>query len=334
MSMWAAAKFVLGSNPLLLMRLDRTLRELYRASFVSTAGAEGVLALLREGPKPLKEMHDALELAGCEAELGTWLDLGVGLGELAVDERGYRLRGTLSKQFALPHNDHNLAYLQARVEVLARPIREGPALLRERQRLPLSDEYGEMFARSSRMVEPLLMDVVDQVVPPSGACRMLEVGCGSGSYIRRACERNADLDVVGIDLTEEIVSFSRANLEEWGLADRVTVEVCDVRRYTVGEPFDLLTFYNLIYYFPEDERLDLLRHLHSLLKPGGRLALASLTPHRSPGIQTMDLWASMTEGCGPLPRPERLREQLQEAGFTEKEDREVIPSFRLFVARA
>jgi len=334
MSYWTAAKFVLGSNPMLLMRLDRTLRELYRASFVSTAGAEGVLALLRQGPRPLQEIHDALRLQGCESELATWLDLGVGLGELASDERGYRLAGTLSREFAKTHNDHNLAYLQARVEVLARPIREGPAMLREGRRLPLADEYGEMFARSSRMVEPLLNEVVDRVVPASGACRMLEVGCGSGTYIRRACERNPDLEVVGIDLTEEIVSFARSNLDEWGLADRATVHVRDVRRFSTDTPFDLLTFYNLIYYFPEEGRLELLRHLHGLLVPGGRLALASLTPDRSPGIQTMDLWSTMTEGCGPLPRSEQLQVQLEEAGFSELEHRDVIPNFALFLAKA
>jgi len=332
MSTWTAAKFVFGSNPLLLLRLDRTLKELYRASFLSTAGAEGVLALLRDGPRTAQEIHDELGLEDSVDELTAWLDMGVGVGELALDYSGYRLNGALSREFALPHNDQNLAYLQARVEVLARPIRETPALLREGRRLPLASEHGELFARSSRMVEPLLMDVVDRIVPTSGSCRMLEVGCGSGTYIRRACDRNPDLEVVGIELTEEIVSYARRNLAEWGLAGQTTVEVCDVRRFVSETGFDLVTLYNLIYYFPEDGRVDLLRHLRSLLNPGGRLVLTSLIPNATSSIQSMDLWATMTEGCGPLPRPEQLCEQLQEAGFSTVEEREVIPSFSLFVA--
>jgi SAM-dependent methyltransferase len=80
--------------------------------------------------------------------------------------------------------------------------------------------------------------------------------------------------------------------------------------------FDLVLLLQNIYYFAEDERLDLLRRLHGLLAPSGTLVLASLFAGRSLAAAHYDLLFRATAGCGPLPRRQQLDRQLHDAGFT------------------
>ena len=117
-----------------------------------------------------------------------------------------------------------------------------------------------------------------------------------------------------------------------GLADRVSIETADVRDYSADRDFDIVTFHNLIYYFPVHERVPLLGKLHALLKPGGRLILTTLCHGEDTAIQLMNVWASMTDGCGPLPKPDQLGSQLEEAGFVDVRQSKVLFTFHLFEA--
>jgi hypothetical protein len=89
--------------------------------------------------------------------------------------------------------------------------------------------------------------------------------------------------------------------------------------------------HNLIYYFPVDARVALLRHLHELLAPRGRLVLTTFCRGSDTAVCAMDLWSSMTEGCGPLPELAELRGQLGAAGFEEVRVESLLPSYALLV---
>jgi len=325
-------RYLLDSRPRALLKVVRSLDSFYRSGFVSTAASEGVLELLRDGPKTTVQVCEALGLGDGHGTMESWLDLGVSLGELGKGADGYRISGSLSRQLSDPANDTALAFFQARVLVLNQFILQTPALLREGRRLTPDPAHGELVARSSRTVEPLIYAIVDELVPRNGSLDLLEVGCGSGTYIRHACARNPDLRVVGLELTSEIAGFARDNLAAEGLTERTTIHDTDVRSFHDEEGFDLVTMYNLIYYFPLGERTDLLRHLHSLVRPGGRLALASLTRARDSSTLTMDLWSSMTEGGGPLPSADELKNRFTEAGFSDVVARKLLPNFWLFIA--
>ena len=119
--------------------------------------------------------------------------------------------------------------------------------MKEKKKFDLSQSYGELFARASRTVEPILIDVVDRIIPQNGACSLLEVGCGSGVYIKRACDRNPALFAKGLKLQEKVADFARKNTVLWQLEDRVAIEAMDVQTYQSREKYDFVTFYNLIY---------------------------------------------------------------------------------------
>ena len=329
---------------LLLLQLGSLFRERARSSFVAAALAEGVYSLLRGSPASLDQIHQSLlglpsaELrsAGSQAsddsskeKLRTWLELGVMLGELKLTPAGYALHGRLSRQLAKPSNDAVAAMYQETCTLHHDLITHTPARLREKRPFTLADTDGKLIARSSRILEPFIFEVTDAVVPAKGACRLLEVGCGSGVYIQRACRRNPDLQAVGLELQPAVAEFARQNLQAWGLAERAIVHSVDVRKYVALERFNLVTLHNNIYYFPVPERLDLLRRLGNFLNPGGKLLVTTACRGFLP-TQTLNLWAEMTEGTGPLPEPGAMCDLLRQAGFTSLQKSELLPGQNFF----
>ncbi len=333
----------------LMLRLQRSFTELYRAAFIATALKEGLYARLNQGPASLDELHAHLTSPAGQPpfspqHLEAWLALGVSLGELRRGPDGrYALRSRLSRRLADPAYDAQQAILQEVAGLHYALVTQTPARLRLGHRFTLAESDGELIARSSRILEPFVCEAVDQVLGEitrssagsfsAAPIHLLEVGCGSGVYIRHACRRSLSLTAVGLELQPEVAEFARRNLDQWGLSERVTVEACDVRNYTPARLFDLVTLHNNIYYFPESTRDALLRHLAGFLKPGGRLLLTSECQGGGVTGQVLNLWAVMTDGTGALPYPHPFCEQLRLCGFTDVFARSLLPgdSFYMFV---
>ena len=326
-------KFFLKNPISLILRMNKTLNEFYRAGFISTAISDGIYDVLSNGSATLEDIKSNMGTNLNNEGLKAWLDLGVAIGELEKKNGDYSIKSSFSKRLLQPANDTWKAFFQARVEIFYNYIINTPTLLKQNKKFDFSHSYGELFARSSRTVEPILIDVVDTIIPSNGVCRLLEVGCGSGIYIKRACDRNPNLTVIGLELQKTVADFARENITIWQIDKRVTIENIDVRQYQSDRLFDIITFFNLIYYFPEIERVDLLCKLGGLLNPGGKLILTTLCPANDPSIQLMNLWSSMTEGCGPLPHPEMTCDQLKNAGFEGVQFERLIPAFYLFKAQ-
>jgi len=325
-------KFILNTPLSLVFQINKTVREFCRAGFISTALSEGIYEILAKGPASCEDLQKAIGTDFNKEGLLAWLDLGVSLGELKKSQNRYSINGKFSKELLKPANDTWKAFFQARVEIFHNYIINTPSQLKRQKKFEFSQSYGELFARSSRTVEPFLIDIVDDIIPQTGECSLLEVGCGSGIYIKRACDRNPYLNAVGLELQEKVADFARENVTVWQIADRVKIKANDIRDYTSENKYDIITFFNLIYYFPVEERIDVLRKLKGLVRPGGQVALTTLCPINEPSIQLMNLWSSMTDGCGPLPNPEQIIDQCREAGFSKFQVKKLMPGFFLFKA--
>ena len=313
----------------LLLRLNNVFRQSYRSSFVAAALSEGIYTLLRDKPASLDQVYQHLNGSpagddGSMERLKTWLDVGVSLGELKLTPAGYGLRSQLSRQLAQPSNDGISAMYEEVCTLHHDLITQTPARLREKRLLTFTDLDGKLIARSSRILEPYILEIVDSVVPERGVYHVLEVGCGSGVYIQRACSRNPDLCAVGLELQPDVADFARQNIQAWGLAERVRVDSGDIRNYSCPERFDLVTLHNNIYYFPIRERLDLIRRLANFLNPGGKFVLTSAC-HGFQSTMMLNLWAEMTEGAGTLPEADDLWDLISQAGFLSLRKTELIP---------
>lgn len=310
------------------------LKSFYRLTYLAAAGEAGLLNRLASGPATLDSLAEFYAGNGRGREaFGAWLQVGARLGLLSYGPRGFSLR-RLAKKLARPENDPVLAMVEEVVELHHKLITGTIPKLRVGELWSLADQNGELIARSSRVLEPFQAEIIQSTFPERGRLRLLEIGCGSGVYLRYAAQRNASLTAVGVELQPEVAEMARNNLRAWGLEQRMKIESGDIREKKPDEPFDIATLYNNVYYFPVEERVRLLEHVGSFLRPGGFLLLTTLCQGGSLGAEVLNLWGAATRGTGRLPAEDELIGQLGEAGYRTVKTKNLIPGDRLVAFQA
>jgi cyclopropane-fatty-acyl-phospholipid synthase len=99
--------------------------------------------------------------------------------------------------------------------------------------------------------------------------RVLDVGCGWGSFAIHAAE-NHGARVVGITLSEKQAALARRRVEERGLADRVEIRLEDYRALH-DEPFDAVASIGMVEHVGASQIDVYARQLARMVKPGGRV---------------------------------------------------------------
>lgn len=305
-------------------RIIRTLNHAYRLSYISAGFRSGTLPAIGRGEGRLDELVERFGHGRADV-LEAWLDVGVSIGELRREPDGYSIKGSLTRFLLDPANDDLLALMQEAASLHMTLIDETPRRLEEGRPFTLDDQDGELVARTSESVAPLVREAVDRLIPARGRFRLLEVGCGSAAHVRYASLLNPELETVALELQAEVADRARENLELWGLADRAVVVIGDVREWKSGAEFDAATLHNMIYYFEVGERVSLLERVRGHLRPGGRILLTSGSRRGSSMMEVLNLWGAATSDCGMLPGREELLEQLVEAGFVEVRAVRLLP---------
>jgi cyclopropane-fatty-acyl-phospholipid synthase len=99
--------------------------------------------------------------------------------------------------------------------------------------------------------------------------RVLDVGCGWGSFALHAAQRFG-VDVVGVTLSNEQAGLARKRVADAGLTDRVDIRVQDYRDVDDG-PFDAISSIGMSEHVGREQISRYVSQLHNLLRPGGRL---------------------------------------------------------------
>ncbi|KUO09895.1 class I SAM-dependent methyltransferase [Streptomyces sp. DSM 15324] len=106
--------------------------------------------------------------------------------------------------------------------------------------------------------------------------RMLEIGTGWGELALRAAARGAR--VTSLTLSREQQALARERVRAAGLADRVSIELCDYRE--AGGEYDAVVSVEMIEAVGAEFWPVYFRTLDARLAPGGRAALQAITmPH-------------------------------------------------------
>ena len=314
-----------------LLGAGAELKSFYKLTYLAAAGEAGLLNRLASGPATLDSLAEFCAAAGRGREaLEAWLQIGVRLRLLSLGPRGYALRA-LARKLARSENDPVLAMVEEVVELHHKLITATIPKLRASELWSLTDQNGELIARSSRVLEAFQAEIIRSTFPARGALRLLEIGCGSGVYLRYAAKRNPLLTALGVELQLAVAEMARTNRRSWGLESRVKIETGDIREKVPDEPFDIATLYNNIYYFPVEERVMLLDHIGSFLKPGGFLLLTTCCQGGSLAAEALNLWGAATCGAGRLPAEDELVSQLREARYSAVRTKNLLPGDR-FVA--
>ncbi len=138
-----------------------------------------------------------------------------------------------------------------------------------------------LFSRGAETLEEAQeakLDLVCRKLGLTAGDRVLDVGCGWGSFAIHAAQRYG-VEVLGVTLSGPQVELARRRAAEAGLQDRVEFRVADYRELS-ERPFDAIASIGMVEHVGE-ERIDLYaRRLANLLSPGGRLlnhGIAKLT---------------------------------------------------------
>lgn len=113
------------------------------------------------------------------------------------------------------------------------------------------------------------LDLVCRKLGLQPGMRVLDVGCGWGSFALHAAERFG-VNVVGVTLSAEQAALARKRAADAGLTDRVDIRVQDYRDVDDG-PFDAISSIGMSEHVGRDQIGHYVARLHDLLSPGGRL---------------------------------------------------------------
>jgi trans-aconitate 2-methyltransferase len=148
-------------------------------------------------------------------------------------------------------------------------------------------EYARLSALQAAMAEEVLALLRGRL---RGDERVLDVGCGNGKVTREIAALVPRGSVVGVDASAKMVEFaahgagaeSKANARAASSAvassegeaaatarGNVKFEVCDARRLTFREEFDLVVSFNALHWIAKAEQPLALCGIHAALKPDG-----------------------------------------------------------------
>ncbi|MFH1033153.1 MAG: class I SAM-dependent methyltransferase [Pseudomonadota bacterium] len=296
--------------------------------FLFAALESGLLEGLR-APASREELLSRLAARRPEF-LDALLELGLSLGQLAQKNGVYRLRGGLCQALLGPQGDMLAAVIQANATYYHSIYRQATARLRGAPDGDYLEEIAGTVARFSKFTEPFLRRFLKDHLPARGPARILDVGCGSGVFLHSAHAANPACAGLGLEMDSQVAEQARANLERWGMARDFAVAVGDIRQPPpeVRGPYEVITLFNLVYYFQDEERLAIFRSLRSLLAPGGVMLLASNLHSQGKdfGAANLNLATCSIKGCTPLPRAQDLCDQLRQAGFGKTPLTRIMPA--------
>jgi 4-hydroxy-2,2'-bipyrrole-5-carbaldehyde O-methyltransferase len=308
-----------------LLYLSQKFHPFYKLTFAHSAASNGLLDILSGRPMPLEKiLEHYAPLSKNKEILKAWLQLGVRLNEIKANKKGYCLKG-LSKKLASSKNDEYSALTQEVVGIHHKILVQAPKFIKNNQKWNFGDHDGKLVARSSRTLEPFIFEAIERTFPPSGANRLLEVGCGSAAYMKFAVRMNPDLTAVGLELQKDVAEMAAENISSWKLSDQISIECNDIRDYSDENGFDIVSLHNNIYYFSVSERISLFKHIKKLLNKGGFILLTTSCQHGSPLMEMLNLWCVSTDGYDRLPIVDEMKKQLFEAGFVKIKAIKLIP---------
>jgi cyclopropane-fatty-acyl-phospholipid synthase len=143
-----------------------------------------------------------------------------------------------------------------------------------------------LFSRGAATLEEAQrakLDLIAQKLELTAGQRVLDVGCGWGSFAIHAA-REYGVSVTGITLSRSQAELARTLVADAGVADRVEIRIADYRELT-GEPFDAIASIGMAEHVGQSQIDTYARSLFRMLKPGGVVlnhAISLMRPEEDP----------------------------------------------------
>jgi ubiquinone/menaquinone biosynthesis C-methylase UbiE len=120
--------------------------------------------------------------------------------------------------------------------------------------------------------------VAQAALPPGGT--VLEIGCGTGNVLMLARRAAPGAVLIGLDPDPKALAIARRKASRAGGGIQLDRGFADQLPYDDGSVDRVLSSF-MFHHVPEDQKLDVLREVRRVLKPGGSLHLLDFD-HQEP----------------------------------------------------
>jgi ubiquinone/menaquinone biosynthesis C-methylase UbiE len=125
--------------------------------------------------------------------------------------------------------------------------------------------YDRLWARYMNHTLP----VAQRMAAVAPGERGLDLACGTGELLHRIAQETTEAELVGIDLSAEMVDRARGKLAD---VSKALVQEADAHDLPFGDAsFDVIVCANTFHYFTHPAQV--LAEGHRVLRPGGRMVL-------------------------------------------------------------
>lgn len=315
-----------------MFSLVKELKSSVKIHFIHSALESGLLEALQQ-PCSRGDLIEKLNVKRPEI-LDALLDLGLSLGELVQQGDQYLIKGKLSRIASTNAMGAIPAMIQGQVTYYNSAHRNAAERMRGG---PLGNDLehiGDLVARCSKIGEPIYKSFLKENVVNLESARILDIGCGSGTFLKTAFEANPSVNGVGMDIDPSVVEQAAGNMESWNLGDKFKIVQGDIagRPEEIKGSFDLITLFNVIYYFQVTDRTSVFSSIKNKLSKNGKLLI--LNSMRGAGrdwmTSNLNLVNSSLKGLTPLPDLELTSKQLRESGFNNIKTSRLMPGSEFY----
>ncbi len=269
-------------------------------------------------PKELKELESSTEYKNKEL-LFSLLTLGVRLGELKLVKGKYSLRSKLSKLMATNNGKPFFYILKETLNYHHQVFKNIKFQLKGAPSQKYLEEYGTIISNSSRIAEPFIELFINEIVKSNTQLKILEIGCGTGEYLKYYNKRNSLNHGIAIDIDEAVALQAKENIINQNLNLKYDVLIENILnpsdKLINQSPFDLITLFQNIYYFNGAQRIERVAIVKRKKKKKGKLAIVSAFKSKSKRSPYFDIILKSTHGCVALPKIDEIRDELKLVGF-------------------
>ncbi|MFL5908109.1 MAG: class I SAM-dependent methyltransferase [Solirubrobacterales bacterium] len=173
-----------------------------------------------------------------------------------------------------------------------------------------------IFSRGAKTLEKAQETKLELVCTKLGLQegeRVLDVGCGWGSFVIHAAKKHG-VEAVGITLSEPQAELARQRVFDAGVGDKVEIRVQDYRELA-GENFDAVASIGMVEHVGESQIDVYAEQLASMLRPGGRLLNHGISRLRHGNIEGGPFSERYVFPDGETTHVSRVILALERAGF-------------------
>ena len=134
--------------------------------------------------------------------------------------------------------------------------------------------FGGEFSSTRGQIQPGVRRVLGGL---TGNERILDLGCGNGNLARELAQRGHSSSYLGLDFSLPLLQVAESGLDGFPAAFlQGDITSDDWDSSLALSSFDLVFAFAVLHHIPGEEmRLGLLKKIHGLLAPGGRLILSN-----------------------------------------------------------